>query len=31
MHYNRCPIIFNIVEQLKIETQFVLEPKSETL
>jgi Fe-S-cluster containining protein len=31
MHYNRCPIIFNIVEQLKIDTQFVLEPKSESL
>ena len=31
MHYNRCPIIFNIVEQLKIETQFVLAPKTETL
>jgi Fe-S-cluster containining protein len=31
MHYNRCPIIFNIVEQLKIETQFVMETKNEPL
>ena len=31
MHYNRCPIIFNIVEQLKIETQFAEVPKTETL
>jgi uncharacterized protein len=23
MHYNRCPIIFNVVEQLKIQTEFV--------
>ncbi len=22
MHYGRCPIIFNVVEQLKMETQF---------
>ena len=31
MHYNRCPIIFNIVEELKIETQFAPAPKTETL
>ena len=23
MHYNRCPIIYNVVEQLKLETGFV--------
>lgn len=23
MHYNRCPIIYNVVEQLKIETGFI--------
>ena len=31
MHYNRCPIIFNIVEQLKIETQFAPAPKTEPI
>jgi Fe-S-cluster containining protein len=24
MHYNRCPIIYNVVEQLKIETGFTI-------
>ena len=23
MHYNRCPIIYNVVEQLKVETRFL--------
>jgi Fe-S-cluster containining protein len=23
MHYDRCPIIYNVVEQLKIETRFI--------
>jgi hypothetical protein len=27
MHYGRCPIIYNVVEQLKLETGFVPEAK----